>query len=137
MTGWRKGVLWAVATAAGLACVGLALLLWLKDLGTAGTAAGLAADAVTLVMTVFAVRALVLQSAQATSQATASGAGSVAAGGSIGRVVTGNNNQVSGTVPAPPPGSPAPSGRAEASGTKSVSAGGSIGEAVTGDGNST
>ncbi|MFG2387021.1 hypothetical protein [Streptomyces avermitilis] len=137
MTGWRRGVVWAVAIAAGLACVGLALLLWLKDLGTAGTVAGLAADTVTLVMTVFAVRALVLQSGQTTSQAIASGAGSVATGGGIGRAVTGNNNQVSGGVPTPPPGSPVPGGRAEASGTRSVSAGGSVGEAITGDGNST
>ncbi|WP_329295986.1 hypothetical protein [Streptomyces pseudovenezuelae] len=137
MTGWRRGVVWAVAAAAGLTCAGVTLLLWLKDLSTAGIVAGLAADTVTLVMTVFAVRALVLQSAQTTSQATASGAGSVAAGGSIGRAVTGSNNQRTGGTPTPAPGSPAPGGRAEASGTKSVAAGGSIGEAVTGDGNST
>ncbi|MFI8537591.1 hypothetical protein ACIGMX_46055 [Streptomyces aquilus] len=136
MTGWRRGVVWAVAAAAGLTCAGVTLLLWLKDLSTAGIAAGLAADTVTLVMTVFTVRALVLQSTQTTSQATASGAGSIAAG-SIGTAVTGSNNQRTGGIPTPAPGSPAPGGRAEASGTKSVAAGGSIGEAVTGDGNST
>ncbi|MEU7046613.1 hypothetical protein AB0A77_36980 [Streptomyces varsoviensis] len=138
MTGWHRGVLWVVAVAAGLTCVGLALLLWLKDLGTAGTVAGLAADTVTLVMTVFAVRGLLLQSAQqATQGVTASGAGSVAADGSIGRAVTGNRNQLSGAPLPSPLGSGAPTGPVEASGTKSVSAGGSIGEAVTGDGNST
>lgn len=138
MTGWHRGVLWVVAVAAGLTCVGLALLLWLKDLGMAGTVAGLAADSVTLVMTVFAVRGLLLQSAQQTTQGvTASGAGSVAAGGSIGRAVPGNRNQLSGASPSPLPGSAAPTGPVEASGPKSVSTGGSIGEAVTGDGNTT
>lgn len=133
MTGWRKGVLWTVAVTSGLTFVGVALLLWLKDLGTAGTVAGLAANVVTLVMTVFAVRGLLLQS---TGGVTASGAGSVAAGGGIGRIVTGNNNQLSGPAPAAPSPSGTPSGPVEASGTKSVASGGSIGEAVTGDGNS-
>ncbi|WP_327742854.1 hypothetical protein OHO28_51240 [Streptomyces europaeiscabiei] len=138
MTGWHRGVLWVVAVAAGLTCVGLALLLWLKDLGTAGTVAGLAADSATLLMTVFAVRGLLLQSAQQSAQGvTASGAGSVAAGGSIGRAVTGNRSQLSGQPPSPVPGPVAPAGPVEASGPKSVSAGGSIGEAVTGDGTST
>lgn len=137
MAGWRRGVLWAVALATGLTCVGLALLLLLKDLGTAGTVAGLAANIVTLVMTVFAVRGLLLQSAQqVTHRVTASGAGSVAAGGSIGRAVTGNNSQLSSPAPAALPPSAAPTGTVEASGPKSVSAGGSIGEAVTGDGDS-
>ncbi|MFE4216962.1 hypothetical protein [Streptomyces sp. NPDC056844] len=138
MTGWHRGVLWVVAVAAGLTCVGLALMLWLKDLGAAGTTAGLAADTATLVMTVFAVRGLLLQSAQqATQGVTASGAGSVAAGGSIGRAVTGNRNQLPGAPHSSLPTSVAPTGAVEASGPKSVSAGGSIGEAVTGDGNST
>lgn len=78
MAGWRRGVLWVVAVAAGLTCVGLALLLWLKDLNTAGTVAGLAADTLTLVMTVFAVRGL-LQSGQLTANGVmASGEGAVA-----------------------------------------------------------
>jgi hypothetical protein len=137
MTGWHRGVLWGVAVAAGLSFVGLALLLWLKDLGTAGTAAGLAADTATLGMTVFTVRALLLQSAQqSTGGVTASGAGSVAAGSGIGRVVTGNNNRLSGPAPSALPTSAGPTGPVEASGPKSVSAGGSIGEAITGDGNS-
>ncbi|MEU1691221.1 hypothetical protein ABZ590_06510 [Streptomyces hirsutus] len=116
--------------------MGLALLLWLKDLSTAGTVAGLAADTVTLVLAVFAVRGL-LQSGQQPAQGiTASGGGAVAAGGSIGRVVTGNNNQLSGPAPAPVSGSATPTGPVDASGAKAVSAGGSIGEAVTGGGNS-
>ncbi|MGW2051545.1 hypothetical protein ACWCPF_41360 [Streptomyces sp. NPDC001858] len=138
MTGWHRGVLWVVTVAAGLACVGLALLLWLKDLSTAGTVAGFAADTVTLVMTVFAVRGLLLQSAQRSVQGvTASGAGSIAAGGSIGRAVTGNRSRLAAPPPSPLPVPVAPAGPVEASGPKSVSAGGSIGEAVTGDGNST
>jgi hypothetical protein len=63
MAGWRRGVLWVVAVTAGLSCVGLAVLLWLKDLSTTGTVASLAADTVTLVMTVFSVRGL-LQAGQ-------------------------------------------------------------------------
>ncbi|WP_328512929.1 hypothetical protein OHB25_58975 [Streptomyces mirabilis] len=137
MAGWRRGVLWVVAVAAGLTCVGLALLLWLKDLNTAGTVAGLAADTLTLVMTVFAVRGLLQSGQPAANGVMASGEGAVAAGGSIGRVVTGNNSQLSGPAPTPVSGPAAPTGPVEASGSKSVSAGGSIGEAVTGDGNST
>lgn len=133
MRGWRRGVLWAVTVVSGLTCVGIALVLWFKNLSTAGTVAGLAANVVTLVMTVFAVRGLLLQSA---GGVTASGAGSVAAGGGIGRVVTGNNNQMSGPAPAPS-GSGVPNGPVEASGAKSVAAGGAIDEAVTGDGNAT
>ncbi|MFF2216744.1 hypothetical protein [Streptomyces antibioticus] len=103
----------------------------------AATVAGLAVNVVTLVMTVFAVRGLLLQSAQqVTHRVTASGAGSVAAGGSIGRAVTGNSSRLSGPAPTALPPSAASTGPVEASGPKSVAAGGSIGEVVTGDGNS-
>jgi drug/metabolite transporter (DMT)-like permease len=136
MAGWRRGVLWVVAVTAGLSCVGLAVLLWLKDLSTTGTVASLAADTVTLVMTVFSVRGLLQAGQPSPRRITASGTGAVAVGGSICRAVTGNSNQLSGSAPAPVAGT-APAGSVEASGPKSVSAGDSIGEAVTGDGNST
>ncbi|MFW3469891.1 hypothetical protein ACN24M_00015 [Streptomyces microflavus] len=135
MTGWRRGVLWAVATAASLIVVALTLLLLLKDLNTAGTMAGFVADTAAIVMVVLTVRALLLQSGRQPSHTTASGPGSVAAGGSIGRAVTGNGNQLSGPAPAVPPGMPTPGGTADAAGSKSVTASGSIGEAVTGDNN--
>ncbi|WP_344278418.1 hypothetical protein [Streptomyces hebeiensis] len=113
----------------------MTLLLWLKDLDTAGTAAGFVADTTAIVMTVLTVRALLLQSVQQPSHTTASGPGSVAAGGSIGRAVTGDGNQVSVLAPAVPPSAPAPNGAVDAPGSKSVAAGCSIGEAVTGDNN--
>ncbi|MEU7070806.1 hypothetical protein AB0B30_07835 [Streptomyces narbonensis] len=62
---------------------------------------------------------------------TASGAGSVAAGGNIGSVAPGG----SGTVPAPTPTTPAPApapGSVTASGDRSVAAGGDIGSVSTG-----
>ncbi|WP_435186317.1 hypothetical protein [Streptomyces sp. bgisy126] len=135
LAGWRRGVLWAVATAAGLGFVGLTSLLWLKDLGTAGTAAGFVADTAALFLVVVAVRGLLLQSAQQQNHTTASGPGAVAAGHNIGRAVTGDGNQVSGPAPAIAPGGSTPGGAVEASGAKSVAAGDSIGEAVTGDNN--
>ncbi|MFJ4689273.1 hypothetical protein [Streptomyces sp. NPDC088789] len=135
LTGWRRGVLWAVATAAGLVVVGLTLLLWLKDLGTAGTVAGFIADTAAIVMVVLSVRALLIQSGQPQTRTTASGPQAVAAGNSIGRAVTGDGNRVSGPAPTVAPGSSTPNGAVEASGSKSVAAGDSIGEAVTGDNN--
>ncbi|QDY75433.1 hypothetical protein [Streptomyces qinzhouensis] len=135
MTGWRRGVLWAAATAAGLIVVGLTLLLLLKDLGTAGTVAGFVANTVAIVMTVLTVRALLLQPSQQSSHTQASGPGSVAAGGNIGRAVTGDGNQVSGQPTTIAPGNSSPGGAVDASGPKSVAAGGSISEAVTGDNN--
>ncbi|MEU2119507.1 hypothetical protein ABZ567_28545 [Streptomyces sp. NPDC016459] len=135
LTGWRRGVLWAVATAAGLVVVGLTLLLWLKDLGTAGTVAGFVADTAAVIMVVLAVRALLLQPGQQPNHTTASGPGAVAAGHNIGRAVTGDGNQMSGPAPAVTAGGSAPGGAVEASGSKAVAAGDSIGEAVTGDNN--
>ncbi|MEV7374496.1 hypothetical protein AB0O51_26895 [Streptomyces sp. NPDC090301] len=135
LTGWRRGVLWAVTMVAGLVLVGLTLVLWLKDLGTAGTVAGFVADTAAVVMVVLAVRALLLQPGQQPNHTTSSGPGAVAAGHSIGRAVTGDGNQVSGPAPAIAPGGSAPGGAVEASGSKAVAAGDSIGEAVTGDNN--
>ncbi|MFF2041026.1 hypothetical protein ACFVVX_11400 [Kitasatospora sp. NPDC058170] len=74
------------------------------------------------------------------SSVKASGRNSVAVGGSIQRVVTGNNNRFT-SPPAPAPAAPAGpaaapvAGSVEASGEGAIAAGGSITEAVTGDGN--
>ncbi|MFE1902675.1 hypothetical protein ACFW96_03260 [Streptomyces gardneri] len=66
---------------------------------------------------------------------TASGAGSVAAGGNIGSVVTGGSG--TSPAPAPAPAVPAPvrpaPGSVTASGDRSVAAGGDIGSVSTGD----
>ncbi|WP_324795363.1 hypothetical protein SJX93_20310 [Streptomyces cyaneofuscatus] len=75
--------------------------------------------------------------AGAGSAAVAEGVRSVAAGGSIGRAVTGDGVSLTGPAPVLPPssgGSGGAAGSARATGERSVAAGGDIGEAVTGDG---
>ncbi|MFF9725753.1 hypothetical protein [Streptomyces gardneri] len=70
---------------------------------------------------------------------TASGAGSVAAGGNIGSVVTGGSGTSPAPAPAPAAPAPAPAparpapGSVTASGDRSVAAGGDIGSVSTGD----
>ncbi|CAD5963271.1 MULTISPECIES: hypothetical protein [unclassified Streptomyces] len=77
------------------------------------------------------------------SATVAEGVRSVAAGGSIGRAVTGDGVSLTGPAPVLPPSSGSGSGSgggggaagsARATGERSVAAGGDIGEAVTGDG---
>ncbi|MEV6248251.1 hypothetical protein AB0M38_18930 [Streptomyces sp. NPDC051742] len=66
----------------------------------------------------------------------ASGTRSVAAGGGIGAVVTGDGVQAPPAMPVPPAmptGGPAATGPVTASGERSVAAGGDIGSASTGD----
>lgn len=70
----------------------------------------------------------------------ASGARSVAAGGNIGAIVTGDGARPPAAPPAVPPASPpaptggtAPAGPVTASGERSVAAGGDIGSVTTGD----
>ncbi|MGW4752099.1 hypothetical protein [Streptomyces chartreusis] len=92
----------------------------------AGGAAGLIGLAVTLY-------ALLGPAPSTTPSVTASGTRSVAAGGSIGSVATGD-----GATAGPPPTMPTPpprpaSGPVTASGERSVAAGGDIGSVSTGD----
>ncbi|MEU1253364.1 hypothetical protein [Streptomyces chartreusis] len=92
----------------------------------AGGAAGLIGLAVTLY-------ALLGPASATAPSVTASGARSVAAGGSIGSATTGD-----GTTTGPPPPTPTPpsrpaSGPVTASGERSVAAGGDIGSVSTGD----
>ncbi|MET9093074.1 hypothetical protein ABZX72_13365 [Streptomyces cyaneofuscatus] len=71
------------------------------------------------------------------SATVAEGVRSVAAGGSIGRAVTGDGVSLTGPAPVLPPssgGSGGAAGSARATGERSVAAGGDIGEAITGDG---
>ncbi|PVC90706.1 hypothetical protein DBP19_18535 [Streptomyces sp. CS090A] len=72
--------------------------------------------------------------AGAGSAAVAEGVRSVAAGGSIGRAVTGDGVSLTGPAPVLPPSGGGPAGPARATGERSVAAGGDIGEAITGDG---
>ncbi|MGC4927103.1 hypothetical protein [Streptomyces cyaneofuscatus] len=69
------------------------------------------------------------------SATVAEGVRSVAAGGSIGRAVTGDGVSLTGPAPVLPPSSGGgAAGSARATGERSVAAGGDIGEAITGDG---
>ncbi|URN10237.1 DUF397 domain-containing protein [Actinomadura madurae] len=117
----------------GLVTVGLVVLVVAVDLDTAdktasvvGALAGLAGTAVSVYV--------LSRTPEDGSSVEASGARSVAAGGGIGRAVTGDRVQ---TGPAPAPqassGSAGPAGPVRASGDGSVAAGGDIHEAVTGD----
>ncbi|MFE9013418.1 hypothetical protein [Streptomyces cyaneofuscatus] len=76
--------------------------------------------------------------AGAGSATVAEGVRSVAAGGSIGRAVTGDGVSLTGPTPVLPPssggGSGGAAGSARATGERSVAASGDIGEAITGDG---
>ncbi|MFF7775910.1 hypothetical protein ACFZCG_15950 [Streptomyces tanashiensis] len=63
----------------------------------------------------------------------ATGARSVAAGGNIGTVVTGDRAQVPAAPPAMPSGGTTATGPVTASGERSVAAGGDIGSVSTGD----
>lgn len=120
-----SGVGLCVAGAAGL-LVGGVLDVDAADpwASVAGGAAGLIGLAVTLYA--------FLGPAPAAPAVTASGARSVAAGGGIGAVATGD-----GAAVAPPPTMPSSPGRATgpvtASGERSVAAGGDIGSVSTGD----
>ncbi|CAM5382966.1 hypothetical protein SLAVM298S_01826 [Streptomyces lavendulae subsp. lavendulae] len=111
--------------------------LW-GDLDTAEKVAGLVSSVAGVVGAAAAVYALVRDAAGTSRRGgdiDAGGTGSVAAGGSIGRAVTGDRNRL-GSVPPPPGEAGAGAGGAvRAGGDGSVAAGGHIGDAVTGEDN--
>ncbi|MER7377455.1 hypothetical protein [Streptomyces lanatus] len=126
-----KALVWAgvglcVAGAAGL-IVGGVLNVDAADpwASVAGGAAGLLGLAVTLY-------ALLGSAPTPSSSVKASGARSVAAGGSIGTVSTGNG-ATGGAAPTMPTSPSRPSGPVNSSGERSVAAGGDIGSVSTGD----
>ena len=130
MQGWRKTVLIMCAGLCAVIGGGLILMAVTVDLSAAdqvasivGALAGLAG----LTVSLWFLAAPPRWGVEAVE-------GAVAAGGSIARVVRGDNNQLSTPSASLPPGAGAER-QVRAAGTGSTAAGGSIGESVTGDGN--
>lgn len=126
--------MWLLAVLCGAAAVGLGVVAALADLDTAGQVASVAGSVASLVGVALSCYALVRPSAAGGHGAavTVSGARSVAAGGSIGRVVTGDRVTLT-APPAAPPTAAGTSGSAQAMGDRGVAAAGGVGEAFTGD----
>lgn len=131
-----KTVLW---TGIGLCAAGAVGLVvgGLLDVDAADPWASVAGGAAALIGLALTLYVLVTQSsapAAPASSVTASGERSVAAGGNIGSVATGDGSTATAppvpTTPAPPPPT---GGTVTASGERSVAAGGDIGNASTGD----
>ncbi|MFF0201225.1 hypothetical protein [Streptomyces sp. NPDC005017] len=135
MTGWKKIALVVVAVMCAVAAVGLTVVAFLADLETANQVASIVGALVGIAGFLVSLWAL-LRSGGAGVEASNGG---VAAGRSIGRVVTGNNNRLNGAVPMPASsGGPGGSGgSSKADGRGSTAAGDSIGEVISGDGNTT
>ncbi|MER6194889.1 hypothetical protein [Streptomyces cyaneofuscatus] len=133
MTGQAKIVVWLLAVLCGLAAVGLGVVAAIADLDTAGQVASVAGSIAGLAGVALSCYTLVRPSAAGSHEtaATAAGARSVAAGGSIGRAVTGD--RVTLTTPPVPPAVAGISGSAQAMGERGVAAAGGVGEAFTGD----
>ncbi|MGP3991307.1 hypothetical protein [Streptomyces sp. 3N207] len=147
-------VVGAVAVLCAAVSVGLVMLVVVRDLNTAGQAAGIVGSVASLAAFVLALYALYQPPAtpapgtgEGAGAASATGPRSVTVSGSVGRAVTGDNNRLSGAAPDPhvPPGQSRSGGHDGApvpetpgtprAGERAVSAGGDIGEVVTGDGN--
>ncbi|MGW6898853.1 hypothetical protein ACWGF2_19935 [Streptomyces sp. NPDC054919] len=114
----------------------LVLVAVLVDLDTGDRLAslvGAVVSAVTLAISVYTLN-------QPAAAAPVAGPRSVQAGGGIGRAVTGDNNQLSGSAPhiasaTGSPGSPQAGDGLAVPGERGVASQGNVGEAVTGDGN--
>ena len=129
-----KALLWSGVGVAGAGVVAL-LLVALVDLGKADQIASVAGVVLALAGLGLSLWAQFGGRGPAPVEAAveASGARSVAAGGSIGVVVTGDGVQAPATPPAMPAGGSTASGPVTASGDRSVAAGGDIGSVSTGD----
>ncbi|MEV0642015.1 hypothetical protein AB0I77_45255 [Streptomyces sp. NPDC050619] len=135
-------VVWAVAVLCGLGAAGLVVLVVAVDLNTADQAASVAGALVGIAGLAVSVYALCRTPVSTGSDASveAGGVRSVAAGGNIGRVVTGDNASLTTAAPAPPFAAGVPRGPtfpARATGERGIAAAGDIGEAITGDGSQT
>ncbi|WP_328872834.1 hypothetical protein OHT76_23515 [Streptomyces sp. NBC_00287] len=133
MTGRQKALLWAgiVLCVAGAAGLIVGAVLDVEQADPWASVAGGVAALVGLALMLYA--SLRPAPTEPSSTVTASGTRSVAAGGSIGSVATGDR-----ATPAAPPtmptSTPRPTnGPVTASGERSVAAGGDIGSASTGD----
>ncbi|MEV7420673.1 hypothetical protein [Streptomyces sp. NPDC089919] len=126
-----RRVLTAVAVVCALLVVGSLIVLAFADLNKAADVASVVGTCVGVVGFVVSVFAL--------TRTQTAGARSVQAGGSIGRVVTGDKNRLDapgpGPVPAAGPAGPGQGGSPAVPGERGVAARGHIGEAVTGDEN--
>ncbi|MFI8353261.1 hypothetical protein [Streptomyces cyaneofuscatus] len=155
MTRRARIIVWGASVLCVLVAVGLGALAVAGDLDRADKAASLVGAVIGLAGLVLSLYALHRSPAPGpvppppspgpapgpaagTGSATvAEGVRSVAAGGSIGRAVTGDGVSLTGPAPVLPPssgGSGGAAGSARATGERSVAAGGDIGEAITGDG---
>ncbi|MGY1499815.1 hypothetical protein ACW4TU_25095 [Streptomyces sp. QTS52] len=114
------------------AAIGLTAVALMADLETANQVASIVGALVGLAGFVVSVWAL-LRSERAAVEASN---GAVAAGGNVGRVVSGNSNRLTGALPTPPS-APGSGTSSKADGLGSVAAGGSIGEVIDGDDNTT
>ncbi|MFB7590423.1 hypothetical protein [Streptomyces sp. NPDC056169] len=130
-----KALLWSGVGVSGVGVVAL-LLVAVADLGKADQIASVAGAVLALVGIGLSLWAQFGNRGQAPVEGAveASGARSVAAGGSVGAVVTGDGVQAPAAPPAMPAGGgPTVSGPVTASGDRSVAAGGDIGSVSTGD----
>ncbi|MFE5847792.1 hypothetical protein ACFQ7N_39840 [Streptomyces niveus] len=130
--GWKRYVLLVCAGGCGVAATGLITLAVVGDLATADQVGSVVGATVSLVGLFISVWAL-LRSASAAVEARD---GAVAAGGHVGRVISGSNNRSS-ALPVAAPDAPAGGGVVRASGTGSTAAAGNVHEVIRGDGNST
>ncbi|MFJ6530347.1 hypothetical protein [Streptomyces longwoodensis] len=127
-------MVWLLAVLCGLAAVGLGVVAAVADLDTADQVASVAGSVAGLVGLALSCYTLLRPSAAGSQGAVATAAGtrSVAAGGSVGRAVTGDRATLT-TPPVTPPPAAGTSGSAQAMGERGVAAAGGIGEAITGD----
>ncbi|MGW2015534.1 hypothetical protein [Streptomyces sp. NPDC001927] len=132
-----KALLW---TGVGVGVVGIDALIAvaLADLGKADQIASVTGAVLAVVGIGLTLWGQFGRGTAAPPNVTASGAGSVAAGGNIGSVATGSGTTpapvpVPAPAPAPNPTPPPARGPVTASGDRSVAAGGDIGSVSTGD----
>lgn len=132
MEGWKRYALVACAASCAVAAAGLIIFAALGDLATADQAGSIVGATASLVGVVTSVWALMRPAGAAVTALD----GAVAAGGHIGRVVSGNNNRLPPLPAVAAQDAPSRDGEGVcASGTDSVAAGGSVYEVVHGDGN--
>ncbi|MET9219949.1 hypothetical protein ABZX65_14475 [Streptomyces sp. NPDC003300] len=135
MQGWKKTAVIMCTVVCAVAAVGLTVLAVAVDTATANQVGSLIGAVVSLAGFTVSVWALLHSPVTAVEASD----GGVAAGGSIGRVVRGNNNSLTSSPTAqPPPASHTPSiGSVRADGSGSAAAAGNVGDVITGDGNTT
>ncbi|MET7694990.1 hypothetical protein ABZT06_45030 [Streptomyces sp. NPDC005483] len=135
MQGWKKATAITCTAICATAAVGLTVVAFAVDLATADQIGSLVGALIGLAGFLVSLWALLRSPATAVEASD----GGVAAGGSIGRIVTGDNNRLTSSAPAHHPSvSPAPStGPVRAAGSGSTAAAGNIDEIISGDGNIT